>query len=134
MALWQDWRALARDSETAARNAEAEGHLRSSVSRYYYAAYQAVSAVLLFRGITPPTGREAWSHAVTPQMIKDHLQRFLPSTTDTEKSANDLSTLYKLRVSADYVTSDQIGSQEIADARQYAEAVIQIAVDNLPGG
>ena len=74
MEPWQLWQDMARESEQAARLAEDGGCPRSAASRYYYAAYQAVTALLLYRGLTPPEGREAWSHEDTPLSCRDQLR------------------------------------------------------------
>jgi len=71
MDAWQLWQGMAREAVEAAWLAEAGGCLRSSASRYYYAAYQAVTALLVYRGLTPPADREAWSHEDTPDLLQD---------------------------------------------------------------
>lgn len=59
MDAWQLWQEMARVSKEAAQLAETGGCLRPAASRYYYAAYQAVTALLLYQGLKPPEGREA---------------------------------------------------------------------------
>lgn len=70
MEAWQAWLEMARESQEAAQQAEANGHFRSAASRYYYAAYQAVTALLLYRRVPTPEDRQAWSHDQTPDLIR----------------------------------------------------------------
>ena len=51
---WELWREMAQESEKGPWAAEKEVCLRTSASRYYYTAYQAVTALLLYRRVTPP--------------------------------------------------------------------------------
>jgi uncharacterized protein (UPF0332 family) len=99
---WQQWFAMAQESAQAAQIAEDAGLYRSTVSRYYYAAYQAVTAVLLYLGTQPPVEREAWSHEATPEMLRDHLPRVVPSRDTRKDLARRLAELYRGRVMADY--------------------------------
>ena len=71
MEAWEQWREMAREVEKGAWAAAKEGCLRTSVSRYYYAAYQAATALLLYRKLTPPQNREAWNHDTTPLLIRE---------------------------------------------------------------
>lgn len=86
MTPWQSWREMAQESEKAARLAEADGCLRSAASRYYYAAYQAATALLLYRGLTPPAEREAWSHENTPQLMWEQMEPHHPLARQAQRS------------------------------------------------
>lgn len=55
MDAWEQWLAMTREASETAQLAEAAGHLRSAGSRYYYAAYQAVTAMLHYRGAAGPS-------------------------------------------------------------------------------
>lgn len=59
MDAWEIWLRMAQGSLAAARLLAAQGEARSSASRAYYAAYQAVTAILLYHNMTPPVKRAA---------------------------------------------------------------------------
>lgn len=105
MEPWRQWQIMAQESEKAARAAEAEGCLRSAASRYYYAAYQAATALLVYRGLTPPQDRQAWPHDLTPDLVVEQLEPLLRSRDRRNDMARRLRELYKRRVVADYVAS-----------------------------
>lgn len=132
MDAWQLWQEMARESEGAARLAEAGGCLRPAASRYYYAAYQAVTALLLYRGLTPPTEREAWNHVDTPQLLQDQLQTVIRSRSRRNDLAQRLADLYRLRVVADYEGSEFIGAGRAQRAGKDARYILQVASDVLP--
>ena len=71
MDAWELWIAMAREASETAQLADAAGRLRSAASRYYYAAYQTVTALLLYQGLIPPSGVEAWSHFITPTLLNE---------------------------------------------------------------
>jgi uncharacterized protein (UPF0332 family) len=129
-----NWWEMSLDSARAARAAEAAGCWRSSVSRYYYAAYQATTAVLLHLGLVPPAGRQGWSHADTPEVIRDHLRPIVRSSHHRNDLASRLLKLYRTRVAADYVGSDPITSTTVEAARKDAGRIIKVAPSILPHG
>lgn len=104
---------------------------RSAANRFYFASYQAISALLLYSDEKPPVGREAWSHADTPDMIVNNLKGLIPGRGDREDMKNRLGLLYKSRVSADYVTGDDLRTG-INQVRKDATYVITVARDILP--
>src|SRR5690349_1445382 len=106
---------------------------RSCVSRIYYSAYQAVTAVLLYHGCVPPTDREAWNHIVTPDLIVEQLQSYIPKLDRRKDLANRLSALYKLRVSADYIGSNVIDSSTVQKAMKDGNFLIKNAEKILSG-
>jgi uncharacterized protein (UPF0332 family) len=132
MDAWQLWQEMARESEKAARMAELGGCLRSSASRYYYAAYQMVTALLLYRGLTPPPLREAWSHFETPLLLKEQLAPLIRSRTQRNDMASRFGELYKLRITADYVGRDTLRADKLNGARKDASYLFKIADEILP--
>ena len=132
MEAWDQWRALARGSERAARLAEAGECPRSAASRYYYAAYQAATALLLYRGLTPPAGREAWNHADTPALLQDQMQPLMRSRDKRGDISRRLADLYRLRVAADYEASELVGAGRVQAAGRDARFVLRVAGDILP--
>jgi uncharacterized protein (UPF0332 family) len=70
MATWEE---MSRDSFRSAQKLLAEGHLRSSVSRSYYAAYAIVSAELIHKGLTFAHGWNNPSHEQVAALIRNGL-------------------------------------------------------------
>src|SRR5947208_3007548 len=67
------WQELSLDNLRAAKMLAGEGRLRSSISRSYYAAYCAVSGVLVDRGITFPHGWNNPAHEQLPDLVSHNL-------------------------------------------------------------
>lgn len=132
---WELWFAMARDSLVAAKLLEIEGNLRSAASRFYYAAYQAVTATLLYRGLNPPVidgePREAWSHADTPDIFVDQLIPIVRNRDRRNDVARRLRDLYRLRVDADYSAHTAIEAQLVATARRNAGFIVKIVEEML---
>lgn len=99
---------------------------RSSVSRYYYAAYQAVSCLLIYEGLNAPTDREAWSHADTPLLVVSRLSRVIPSLGRRFDIRYLLGLLYKVRLSADYISADDV-EPKLGIVRKDAEFIVKLA-------
>jgi uncharacterized protein (UPF0332 family) len=133
---WELWINMARDSLRAAAGAEAEGLSRSSVSRYYYAAYQAMTAALLYRRVTPPVvdgvRREAWSHADMPELIMQQLAPVVRNRDRRSDLARRLGTLYRMRVIADYVARVPVTRENVDVARRNAGYLVKTAEKSLP--
>lgn len=128
---------MAYESQAAAFADETAGRLRPATSRFYYAVYQAITALLHFAGKQPPTGgdvegggREAWSHSTTPEMILTDLNRYFRRQSVRETLASKMRFLYKMRVIADYIATESIDSKTYrwlaADARHIIKAVATI--------
>ena len=126
MDAWTRWLQMARGSLAAAQALAVQGEARSSASRAYYAAYQAVTAILLYHNMTPPVDREAWSHDATPDLI-----RRLASITinqDTRKDvARRLVDCYQLRLTADYIGATEVGKTELKAALKNASYIVGVA-------
>ena len=123
---------MARDSQQAALAAETAEHWRSSASRYYYAAYQAVTAVLLYAGLTPPAAEESWSHAATPDMLEQHFVPYVRSRDARKELGRQLRELYKLRIIADYIGATKLEQKSVAEARKYSNRLVKVADKILP--
>ena len=95
MDAWNLWQVMARESKRAARLAEGGDCPRSAVSRYYYAAYQSATALLLYRGLTPPAEREAWSHDETPILVAMDLSTIIARRDLRRDIALRLRQLYQ---------------------------------------
>ena len=131
MEAWEKWWNMAQGSLKAAHVLEVFGEQRSSVSRAYYAAYQAATALLLYGRQIPPVGREAWSHEATPELVTR-----LPGTILVPPVAQDmrkrLSSLYDLRLVADYQGERDIDELALRSTLRDAAFIIKIANVTLP--
>ena len=126
MELWRKWQELARESERAARLAESEGCYRSAASRYYYAAYQAATALLLCQRLTPPQDREAWSHDDTPALVVRETGPVMRSRDTRNDIARRLKELYRLRLSADYRPGATVASAHVSSAGRDARFILKL--------
>ena len=127
MDAWERWWNMAQGSLAAAQLLSKE-EVRSSASRAYYAAYQAVTALLLYHEMTPPNDREAWSHEATPDLF-----RLLSGTIISENARKDvkqrLEACYELRVDADYISQTNVGEAKLKLALKDAAFIINLAND-----
>ncbi len=132
MEAWERWWNMAQDSLVAAQSLERLGLLRSCASRTYYAAYQAVTALLLYARQVPPAGREAWSHEATPALLRSVSDKVLvrPIQRDLEER---LKSLYDLRLIADYQGVEDVEIKQLRAAVRSATFIIKEINDLLPG-
>ena len=128
---WQNWYRMAIDSQQAAQELQSF-RLRSCASRIYYSAYQAVTSVLLYRGLAPPVGQEAWSHVTTPELIVEHWGPLMASIDKRKDLAKRLGGLYKLRISADYVGDDIVSAPIVARAMKDGNFLVRVVAGILP--
>lgn len=124
---------MAYESQAAAFADETAGRLRPAASRFYYAAYQAVIALLHLAGRQPPTGndeesgREAWSHKTTPDMILTDLNRYIRKQEGRDDLFRKLRFLYKARIIADYIASQNIEKDVFRELAKDARSVVTVA-------
>ena len=97
MATWQE---IGTDSFRAGREALAGKRCRSSVSRFYYAAFSLLTYELARTGVVFRHGRQTPSHAEMTDLITAHFTQF----TEARRRAIALLALrlYRLRLGADY--------------------------------
>ena len=131
MDAWEQWREMAAESAEAARLAEAGGCLRSAASRYYYAAYQSVTALLLYRGLTPPLGREAWNHEDTPYLIQTQMSPLIERQRRKDMAFR-LRELYRRRLTADYSGIVVISEDQVTRAGRDARYILRLVNEYLP--
>jgi len=93
------WLEFSRDNFNAAKLLLSRGHLRSSVSRSYFAAFAAVTASLE-RDATFPRGREAPAHMTFPALIRNYLTQV--RVPERQRVNAHVRELYDSRVKADY--------------------------------
>lgn len=133
MEAWEKWWRRAADSLEAAELLGKHGHGHSAVSRGYYAAYQAATAVLLYQGLVAPSleDREAWSHQATPILLRTTQTPFWNQTRRNDLSAR-LSVLYIVRVRADYKMSVEISEAALTNALKDAAFIVRSVGAVLP--
>ena len=132
MDAWELWVAMAQESPETAQLAEAAGYFRSAASRYYYAAYQAVTALLHYRGVAVPEGRQAWGHDQTPGLISGQLTPLLKARNKREDLAQRLERLYKTRIIADYLATQPIRAGTLQLIRKDSNYILKVAEKILP--
>lgn len=129
------------DSEQSAIDCQRLHHDRSAASRAYYAAYQAATAIIHYLGKSvPPTikgqKREAWQHERTPKILSTDLKGIIRRHAQRNRIETILSSLYKVRIQADYVSSS--GSfddeQRLQQAMSNMAFIIKTAKVLLPQG
>ena len=130
--MWEAWLEMAEESLEAAGKL-IDSAPRSSVSRYYYAAFQAVSAALIYQGLASPDNREAWTHEKTPALFIEHTKSLIADQSKRRDIAKKLFFLYKVRVSADYVSADDV-QRRIKDIRKYSEYIVKVCQVLMKGG
>ena len=100
MATWQE---IGQDNFRTAHDLYEMKHYRSSVSRYYYAAFSRLTYELARSGVVFRLGRQTPAHAELAELVVENLTQF----SETRRMTIALITLrlYRLRLDADY--SDQ---------------------------
>lgn len=115
MASWQT--ISKRNLRTAKEVASTDP--RSSLSRSYYAAFSALSAVLGGVEGAFPMGWETPRHARLSELILLHGD---PRWRDSVE--RDIRVLYRLRLDADYRSTVELGSVEASKAAKVAQQII----------
>ena len=123
---------MAQDSLQSARDLD-PGNPRSAISRYY-AAYQSITAVLLFLQQTPPEEREAWSHVDTPDLVVTAFIPVMFSRDQRREIQHDLNRLYVMRCDADYVSIIAIREEHVKEAGKFARKLCFQSETILLGG
>lgn len=119
MATWQE---IGIKNFQAAQELYDGRHYRSSVSRFYYAAFSALTVEIARRGVVFPQNRETPSHAQLPQLIVRHLTQF--SETRRGNIARVTARLYRSRLDADYSLT-RVDKRSAGDALRDAAAILE---------
>ncbi len=119
MANWQE---IGESNFRAASELYSAGHYRSSVSRFYYAAFSLLTFELPRKGVTFRAGRQTPAHAEVTELIVAHLTQF----TEVRRFALVRLTqrLYRLRLDADYF-EQRLDHQAAQTARREAEKLFR---------
>ena len=87
--------------------------------------------------LTPPIVngqvREAWSHKRTPNLLKTHLKKMIPHNRQRNEFASRLGDLYKVRIDADYISSETATANQAESARMSAGMILKGAQHALEG-
>jgi uncharacterized protein (UPF0332 family) len=109
----------------------------SAASRFYYAAYQAVTALMHSRGHHPPqidgVQREGWTHEDTPFMVENMLKPVL-TQGQRRQVAGDLRKLYRFRIYADYAGERGITGAQLEKIRMMSGRIVKVAQEILIDG
>ena len=134
MDAWGLWLEMARESSQIAQIAEAGSFRRSAASRYYYAAYQAATALLRYRMVPLPEGRQAWSHDLTPALLYEQLEPLLRARHKRKDLQKRLERLYKTRIIADYMANTPVTAESLKSVRRDSNYILKVAEQILPKG
>ena len=117
MATWEE---LSRDSLRAAKLLLEQGHLRSSISRSYYAAYCAIAGEFASQGVSFPHGWNNPAHEQLPGLVSHNLR----SPQRTRRRLNrSVRYLRRAREDADYRPGISIDQTLALDCVSYAVRV-----------
>ena len=118
-----DWVEISRSSLNAAASLASE-HPRSSVSRSYYAAYAAATAVLHRAKMKMPVDRESPPHHGLGSRLSDGLGKGA-SVSRAREVRKYMSVLYKYRLAADYSARETVDGRTARDALRLAGALLR---------
>ena len=117
------WAQISCDNLYAAGEMLRRGRYRSTVSRAYYAAFSAVTSLLVERGMTFPEGREAPGHERITDLLMNNVGQL--SMTRRRRIRRRVRTLYRARIDADYHANVTIDRQTARDAVHEASSVLR---------
>lgn len=120
----ETWLDVAADSLKAAQLLFDKEHYRSSVSRGYYALFQASTALFLHVGLKSPSHGN-WSHAMLPQLFEVEQVRRNVRRPMSLRQAAKLS--YHSRCDADYRPRVRIDAVMAKRVRRDAGMVLELA-------
>ena len=122
------WIEMAKESLESGKVLQRHGLRRSAASRFYFAAYQATTALLIHDGQTPPSDREGWAHEDTPRMLGDHLKRYAkPGSVTWLEVSNRLRQLRDTRVDADYYSSKPVSEASMVEIERWSGHLVKNA-------
>ena len=119
----ETWSEIAVGNRRAAQRLNEAGYYRSSVSRSYYAAFSAVTRVLVISGAAFPAGYESPPHRDVPALLERHMQQLGRRKLREVKHA--VRRLYSARLEADYRERARIGAAIARNALRDACRVLR---------
>ena len=124
---------MAYDSTDAAEIADDANLWRAALNRRYYAAFQACTAMLHYRRLTPPIvdgiRREAWAHVDLGLVVREQLRPIVRQRQTRERIASAMVELYQWRVNADYVATWNGSVQVQATAARLSRWIVNLATE-----
>ncbi len=124
------WAEMSRESFNAAKLAMHEAYFRSSVSRSYYAAYAAVTQILVEKGLGFEQDREGPSHQQVKEMIDTNIGAIKPKglrrlrALDKKLLKQNMNLLYENRLDADYRPSRSVDENRALNSLVAASRVL----------
>ncbi len=91
------WREIGIENFRAARECYDHGRYRSSVSRFYYAAFSVLTDILAANGVNFGDQQETPNHKGLPKLMKLHLRM-----QNQAECISIFRRLYAARITADY--------------------------------
>ncbi len=132
MEPWELWYEMAQEAFTSGQLLLEQNKVRSSISRFYYATYQMVTAFLLSQNLPTPVDREAWSHTSTPELLQEQLKRIPSQRSVASRLRSILGLLYKMRVDADYHGNREIKPADALVAKKLSGRLCKVIETLLP--
>ncbi|HIE28794.1 TPA: HEPN domain-containing protein [Candidatus Poribacteria bacterium] len=102
MLTWQQWMNKSQASMTAARNSLMAEDLAAAVSRAYFAAFQAVTGILIKRGDKPNPATGNWGHTGTQNQFTVLIRQIRSKQRRLRQARQHFRNLYLARPYADY--------------------------------
>ncbi len=102
MLTWQQWLNKSHASVTAAQNSLKARDLAATVSRAYFAAFQAVTGVLIKRGDRPNSATGNWGHKGTQNQFPTLVRQVPSKQRRLQQARGNFTRLYFYRSRADY--------------------------------
>ena len=99
---WQQWMNKSQASMIATRNSLKSGDLPASVSRAYFAAFQAVTGALIKRGHQPNSVTGNWGHLGTQNQFTVLIRQVRSKQRRLRQARGNFEDLYFYRPRADY--------------------------------
>jgi uncharacterized protein (UPF0332 family) len=113
---------MSQESLASAKTLAAEGRLRNSVSRAYYAAYAAVTGELTARGMSFAHGWNNPAHEQVPDLVGNNLP--LPQATRW-RLRKAMRILRRAREDADYRPGVSVDRSLATDCLRFAILVME---------
>ncbi len=127
MATWQD---MSEDCLKAAKKLLEEGLFRRSISSSYYAAYSAVTAELVAKGVSFAHGWNNPAHEQLPELVMNNINLPRKAKHELRKA---LLILRPSRENADYRPQVSIDRRLALESVVLAQSVIRILEERHGG-
>ncbi len=122
MSTWNEMSVSAREAAQSMLS-DSDNHIRSSISRSYYAAYSALAGTLSERHIVFPDGRNNPPHSE----LATYINRNIGGLTDFDRQTlrRAIRRLWAARVDADYIPTASMDASIARDALRDAVMIMR---------